>query len=102
MRAQQKITTALFLLASLSACSKKTPDTVADTAAVAAPPQVTAPPSTVPSIPTDTLQHHSRIKGAIVGAAVGAAVAGKRGVLVGASAGAALQTARNKNDIKKK
>ena len=98
----------LALLASsllLGACSKKTETYSADSTAATTPPAATSQqspsPATVPTIPTDTAQHHSKLKGALVGGAIGAVMGGKRGAVVGAAAGAALQHERNKNEAKK-
>lgn len=48
---------------------------------------------------TDTAispQHHSKAKGALLGAVAGGLIAGKRGAMAGAAAGAEMQHHRNK------
>ena len=43
-----------------------------------------------------TPQHHSKAKGALLGAVAGGLIAGKRGAMAGAAAGAEMQHHRNK------
>jgi outer membrane lipoprotein SlyB len=60
-----------------------------------------SPPSTIQTSNgvTDTAltpQHHSKVKGALLGAVAGGLIAGKRGAMAGAAAGAEMQHHRNK------
>ncbi len=78
----------------LAGCSKSNRNDTYPAATSSAPAATTTANGTIDS--TAAPQHHSKVKGALLGGAAGAVVGGKKGALVGAAVGAEVQHHRNK------
>jgi hypothetical protein len=103
MRHHAKSALALFTAASLAAaCGGGSRDAAANNAAnmpASNTPAATSTTTQTSAGAVDTMatpQHHSKLKGAVLGGAAGALIGGKRGALAGAAIGAAAQHHRNK------